>query len=420
MDEAGSARQMGLSANPLDNMLERHGNLSAACVRLQWRHPLLSFLGKRNRSNPYGSLQASGWRMVSDTHLASLCGMINPLPNYPGSKGGSGVAKRLVSLMPPHKVYVEAFLGGGAVLRIKRPSRLSIGIDADPSVVEAWLPFATPGLTLSAAIAGDDGGGPSLRKAMRPSSSGMTMPAGIVENGEAAAGSRSTIAARDEAVPLPSLTGTITSAMPNYLRSGIAMAGDGSRRSPGSIARKGVAQSLLCIAQADFLRQSASLRPVLLEPDTLVYCDPPYLMEVRTRPVYGVEMSDMQGHSLLLTLLESLPCMVMISHYPCPLYDDRLGSWRQVTYRCMTRGGPRTERCYLNFPDPPSLHDARFTGAGFRERERIKRKSSRWKARFAAMPAGERQLIASALAMVDPASLRAALSAGIAGGGDAS
>ncbi len=81
---------------------------------------------------------------------------MNPLPNYPGSKEGSGVDKRLVSLMPPHRTYVEGFLGGGALLRRKRPAALSIGIDLDPTVIAAWLPAATPGLTLTAALAGND------------------------------------------------------------------------------------------------------------------------------------------------------------------------------------------------------------------------------------------------------------------------
>jgi hypothetical protein len=32
-----------------------------------------------------------------------------------GSKGGAGVAQRIISLMPPHDLYVEAFADLGAV-----------------------------------------------------------------------------------------------------------------------------------------------------------------------------------------------------------------------------------------------------------------------------------------------------------------
>src|SRR5256885_10580243 len=33
--------------------------------------------------------------------------------------------------------YIEPFLGGAAIMRLKRPARLNIGIDADPAPVEA-------------------------------------------------------------------------------------------------------------------------------------------------------------------------------------------------------------------------------------------------------------------------------------------
>ncbi len=40
--------------------------------------------------------------------------------------------------MPPHRTYIETHLGGGAVLRHKRPADVSIGIDADERVVARW------------------------------------------------------------------------------------------------------------------------------------------------------------------------------------------------------------------------------------------------------------------------------------------
>jgi hypothetical protein len=54
---------------------------------------------------------------------------------YPGGKAGDGVYQRLISLMPPHEVYIEPFLGGGALMRLKRPARLNIGLDLDPKVI---------------------------------------------------------------------------------------------------------------------------------------------------------------------------------------------------------------------------------------------------------------------------------------------
>lgn len=68
------------------------------------------------------------------------------LNEYDGGKGN--VFRNIINQMPPHDTYLELFLGGGAVLRAKRPARFSIGLDRDPQIVEAWKAVGFPGLTL--------------------------------------------------------------------------------------------------------------------------------------------------------------------------------------------------------------------------------------------------------------------------------
>lgn len=63
--------------------------------------------------------------------------------SYPGGKNANGAFQRIINLMPPHRVYIEAFAGHAAVLRNKLPARASIAIDADPEVC-AWLRSAAP------------------------------------------------------------------------------------------------------------------------------------------------------------------------------------------------------------------------------------------------------------------------------------
>jgi len=55
---------------------------------------------------------------------------------YPGGKGKC--FQRLINLIPNHTTYIESHLGGGAVLRHKRPAQVSIGVDRDPLVIDRW------------------------------------------------------------------------------------------------------------------------------------------------------------------------------------------------------------------------------------------------------------------------------------------
>jgi DNA adenine methylase len=137
--------------------------------------------------------------------------------------------------------------------------------------------------------------------------------------------------------------------------------------------------------------------PAMLDRETLVYVDAPYLRSVRTRSLYAHEFDTDEQHTSLLTLLQKLPCMVMVSHYPCSLYATMLETWRSITFPAMTRGGVRTEQLWMNFPEPSLFHDPRWCGEGFREREYVKRKRNRWVKRLAAMKPFERQIIRAAL-----------------------
>jgi len=56
---------------------------------------------------------------------------------YPGGKNGGGAYQTLINLMPPHSVYVEPFLGSGAVMRMKRPAGVNIGLDLDGDALQA-------------------------------------------------------------------------------------------------------------------------------------------------------------------------------------------------------------------------------------------------------------------------------------------
>lgn len=51
--------------------------------------------------------------------------------SYFGSKATSGLCQAIIALMPPHDIYIETHLGGGAIMQRKPPALRNIGIDLD-------------------------------------------------------------------------------------------------------------------------------------------------------------------------------------------------------------------------------------------------------------------------------------------------
>lgn len=221
--------------------------------------------------------------------------------NYAGGKGGSGVVQKIINQIRPHDVYIEAFVGGGAVLRCKKAAAVSVAIDLDSDVVKMSASIKIPGL--------------------------------IVIEGDAI----------------------------SYL-------------------------------------------PRLLETywnkKVVVYADPPYLGYTRSgsRPIYKHEMMNEEKHLELLEVLKSLECDVLLSGYQSKLYKKELKDWRCISYQSMTRGGfAATESLWMNYPEPFELHDYRYLGDDFRERERITRKKKRWLSRLRKMKPIERYAILDAI-----------------------
>ncbi len=112
--------------------------------------------------------------------------------------------------------------------------------------------------------------------------------------------------------------------------------------------------------------------------DWFLYVDPPYHPEtLATRGRYRHMLIPNQ-HANLLAALTRSPAMVMISGYRHPLYDAIVGDWRQIDFPQMTRGGTiATETLWMNYAEPEWLHDPRYVGADYREREvRARRRRS--------------------------------------------
>jgi DNA adenine methylase len=135
----------------------------------------------------------------------------------------------------------------------------------------------------------------------------------------------------------------------------------------------------------------------------MVYCDPPYLRETRrnrNRKYYRYEYC-VEQHLELLEVIKTIQCMVMISGYESELYKEILTGWHIHTFDSAVRGGVNTEWVWMNYPEPIELHDYRFLGNNFRERERLKRRKENWVSRLQCMAVLERQALLCAMQSVN-------------------
>ncbi|MFZ6780428.1 DNA adenine methylase [Undibacterium sp. Ji83W] len=147
-----------------------------------------------------------------------------------------------------------------------------------------------------------------------------------------------------------------------------------------------------CVGLYELIKADALgfLKSFAYDGGELIYVDPPYLPSTRRRRrVYTYDYSEEQ-HEELLSLLVSLPCMVMLSGYDSELYRDRLLGWRKVTFSAKTHADVREECVWMNFPVPHVLHDARHVGETYRERQTINRRRTRIHERISRMEVTER------------------------------
>lgn len=128
------------------------------------------------------------------------------------------------------------------------------------------------------------------------------------------------------------------------------------------------------------------------------YFDPPYLLDTRYSqvPIYSFEWNE-QDHIAFLEVVQKIKSAVIISHYPCSMYDVALSSWRKKEFQAMTHAGVRTEALYMNYKQPVLLQHWEHVGKNFTDRQRIKRKISRLINRLNNEAENERAAILSAV-----------------------
>lgn len=266
--------------------------------------------------------------------LAAAAPVRAPALHYPGSKWG--IAPWVISHMPAHEAYVEPFFGSGAVLLRKPRVRAEVANDLDGKVISFFRALRERPTEIAAAVALTPYARDELELAKLP-------PTGdLIED-----------ARRFLVACWQTRGGPLGRRHPGWR---FDMHGASNRSLAGTWAM--LPDRLLAVAER--LRWVAfEHRPALEvlewcrrskgdQRATLIYADPPYVLQTRDNRLYVSDLTD-QDHLELLAALDRHPGPVLLSAYPSPLYDERLRHWLAVMRSTRNQmNEARTEVLWLN------------------------------------------------------------------------
>jgi DNA adenine methylase len=215
--------------------------------------------------------------------------------------GKAYLVSDLLALLPPHNVYVEPFAGGARLLFCKPPSPLEVINDIDEGVTHFYRVLRDPDLFPEffrrASLV------PYARRTWREFRDTWEEQQDPVER-----------AVRWFYVARASFSGAFGRGWSHTVSSPIAV-----RRwlsAVDSLPEFHDRLRQVQIEHGDWKRVMEDYA----SPDTLCYCDPPYVPETRSKPrMYRHEMTQEQHEAFVAYLLD-YPGMIMVSGYDHPLY----------------------------------------------------------------------------------------------------
>lgn len=235
--------------------------------------------------------------------------------------GKTSIADRIVSLLPPHKHYVEPYAGSLAVLLAKRPSRLETVSDLDGDLMNFWQ------------VLRDNPAGLERMCALTPHSRAEYEASYDLEGVEGLERARRTwvrlTQGRGGSMRRTGWRYYVNPAgkhisMPSYLEAYSGrIAAAAARLHAVSLERKPALELITLYGAHD---------------GVLIYADPPYLSSVRNRRAsrashgreYSAEMLTDDSHRELAEGLRNCRAAVVLSGYASPLYEDLYRGWHQA------------------------------------------------------------------------------------------
>lgn len=258
-----------------------------------------------------------------------------PLMRWHGGKWL--LAPWIVSLMPPHRVYVEPYGGAASVLLTKPRSYSEVYNDLDGEIVNVFRVLRDPAKAarlvelLSLTPYAREDFVEATQRSEDPVEDARRMIA------RSFMGFGSNAHNRDRS----------TGFRANSNRSGTTPAHDWQRYPAGLVA---TIERLRGVVIEN--RQASEVMRAHDGPATLHYLDPPYAHETRTdsslRQGYACEMTD-ADHVVMIEQALGLAGLVMVSGYRCAMYDDALAGWARIDRKAFADGAlERVESVWLN------------------------------------------------------------------------
>ena len=247
---------------------------------------------------------------------------------YFGSK--HRLALQIARILPPHNAWVEAFCGSAAVTMAKKPAPIEIINDADLKIVNVFRQLREHTEELCRLIE------------LTPYARDEYEQAGK----KIAAGNKLEQARRFLVASMMTVNGAIGSNGNGVKHSGFSYSQSYTRNGQEARVSRWNALPARLLKVVDRLKHvriehrdaRELLKMFLNRPATLVYLDPPYLMD--RNHGYEIDANEKEFHEELLRLCCKAKCMILISGYDNPLYRSFLArkrGWKRVTIETHTR-----------------------------------------------------------------------------------
>lgn len=253
---------------------------------------------------------------------------MNAILKYPGAKWR--IADWIINYMPEHKVYLEPFFGSGAVFFKKQPSYLETINDIDGNIVNLFRVCRENPEELSRLIS------------LTPFSREEFINCYEIEIEDPIERARRTLVRYHQSF------GTCN-ACKNSWRNVQTYGGPRC-----ATMWNGLPEIIIQCCERLKNAQIENMDAIQLikrysSKDTLIYCDPPYLQNIRKKNMYKCEYTEEQ-HIQLINALKESNSMIMLSGYDSDLYNDMLSGWFTAEKKTTAQMGlHRVEKMWMNF-----------------------------------------------------------------------